>query len=328
MSPSPVIDESCNEYTQRGDIASNKEIVFIFLIFLFVLAILYPEKMLRKQVLAEKSNYELAGVYLENMLRLEPNNIKLMLAAADVSLERGNLDLAEKLLEVLRKNDNPAIKKRLEKIEFKLFKTQLAHSNDAEYAAKKKQQLVKILNQVAQQHLFDKKDALLWYRNATALSQKKAAKIFLESLVEKLSQKEDPSAKEWMISAWTLYADEGNYKKAAEILEQLVKIDPSYRDILAQVRAAAGDFTQSADLYMLLYRTSGSYERKKEYLLKAIEALKDGKMYDEAVALIQRYENDYLHDEAMVQKLIKYYLSMNKIEAAQKLSLKLLEKDQ
>jgi len=355
MSPSPVIDERYDNYAQRNEIASNREILLIFLIFLFVLAILYPEKMLRKQVLAEKSNYELTGVYLENMLRLEPDNTNLMLAAADVSLERGNLDLAEKLLDVLQKSDTSSIEKQLKKIQFKLIKTQIAQSSDPDYIAQKRKDLVKTIDKIAEEGLFDKKDALLWYRDALALSQKKAARIFLESIsgssdrnaleecaltragekaesrniacIEKLSRGKGPAAKKWMIAAWTLYADEGKYEKAAEILQRLVKIDPGYRDILAQMQSAAGRFSESADLYMLLYRSSSSYEHRKAYLIKAISALEDGKRYKEAVALAQHYEDDYLKDEAMTQRLIKRYLSMDNVKAARRLSLKLLERD-
>ena len=355
MSPLNVTEEREMLSPASREVATNGEILFLFAIFLFVLFLLYPKEMLQKQVLSEKSNYELTGVYLENMLRLDPGNTHLMLAAAAVSLERGNLDLSEKLLEVLRKSKDPEIRNNLEKIEYRLVEMQISYSHDPAYIVKKRKKLASIVANVAKEGRFEKKDALVWYRRALDVSQKKAALHFIESLsdtsdpdnleqcvylmvqpenrhrriacAEKLSLVDGKSAKKWLVAAWTLYAEEGNYKKAEEILERLVKIDPSYRDILAETRRAAGRFSESADLFMLLYRNSGSEARKKEYLLKAIQALASGKLNSKAIALAHTYEAHYIDDEEMMQKLIKLYLSMGELEAARALSLKLMERE-
>jgi len=355
MSQSPANDEDINLYKKPKDVATNREIFFIFFIFAFVLYVIYPEKMLQKQVLSEKSNYELTGVYLENMLRLDPDNTQLMFAAAKVSLERGNLDLSEKLLQVLRKSNDTSIAKKLEKLEYRLIETQITYSNSSIYTVKKKKLLSKIITRVAEKHLFEKKDALVWYRRAIKFSQNSIALTFIESLsdsndpndleqciymmiqpenrnkriacAEKLSQYDGKTTKKWLVAAWTLYSQEGDYIKSIEILDKLVKIDPSYRNILAETRRAAGRFVESSDLYMLLYQNSNSYERKKEYLLKAILALSSGKLNHKAIALAHKYESNYINDEKMMQKLIKLYLSMGELEAARVLTLKMMERE-
>jgi len=355
MSQLSATDEYMELYKKPKEVATNREILFIFLIFLFVFYVIYPEKMLQKQVLSEKSNYELTGVYLENMLRLDPGNTKLMYAAAKVSLEQGNLDLSEKLLQVLQKSDDSSIQKKLEKLEYRLIELQITYSHDPIYITKKKKILSKIIVRVEQKQLFEKKDALIWYRRALALSQNKVALSFMEALsdsndpsdleqcvymmiqpenrykriecAEKLSHFDGKSTKKWLVAAWTLYTQEGNYNKAIEILERLVKIDPSYNDILAETRRAAGKFVESSNLYILLYRNSSSYERKKEYLLKAIFALSSGKLNHKAVSLVQKYEINYINDDEMLQKLIKLYLSMDELEAARILTLKMMKRE-
>jgi tetratricopeptide (TPR) repeat protein len=355
MSQLNANDKYDNLYSKPKEVVNNREIFFIFIVFVFVFYMIYPEKMLQKQVLSEKSNYELTGVYLENMLRLDPDNTKLMLAAAKVSLERGNLDLCEKLLQVLRKSNDSSVKNSLEKLEFRLIETQIQHSNNPKYIAKKREMLSAIVKRVYEKKLFDKKDALVWYRRAITLSQNKIALNFIKSLsdsndpkdleqcvyimiqpenrykriecAEKLSHFDGKYTKKWLVAAWTLYVQERDYKKAIEILERLVKIDSSYKTILAETKYAAGQFVESSKLYMVFYKNSNSYERKKEYLLKAILALSSGKLNSKAVELAQKYEDNYLNDDKMMQKLIKLYLSMSELKAARKLSLKMMKSE-
>jgi len=356
MSPSYATRKRKEKSVVPEAVATNGELFFVFLIFAFVLFLLFPKEMLQKQVLSEKSNYELTGVYLENMLRLDPDNRKLMLAAAKVSMERGNLDLSEKLLQVLRKNDDPSTRNALEMATYRLVQMQIEYSRSPDYIAQKRKRLATIVKRVAEKKYFDKKEALLWYRRALDTSQKKIALHFIESLsdsndpasleqcvymmiqpenrhkriacAEKLSQYGGTSAKKWLVAAWTLYAQEGDYKKAVDILEKLVKIDPSYRDKLAETRRAAGRFVDASNLYLLLYRKSDSPERKKEYLYKAIQALASGKLNHKAVQLAQKYEGNYLGDDKMMEKFIKLYLSMGELKAARALSLKMMEQEQ
>jgi tetratricopeptide (TPR) repeat protein len=144
---------------------------------------------------------------------------------------------------------------------------------------------------------------------------------------EKLSNFDGKYTKKWLVAAWTLYVQERDYKKAIEILERLVKIDSSYKTILAETKYAAGQFVESSNLYIVFYKNSNSYERKKEYLLKAILALSSAKLNSKAVALAQKYEDNYLNDDKMMQKLIKLYLSMSELKAARKLSLKMMKSE-
>lgn len=359
MSQYPVNEnnqkKSLSKYGKGNQVVSIWEIVFLFGIFAFVLYILYPKEMLHRQVLSEKSNYELTGVYLQNMLRLEPSNTKLMLATVDVSLERGNLELTEKLLSVLEQENNPDIEKKLKWQKVKLLEAQIDKSFNPKYAAQKKKEIIRIIHVVAKKHLFGKKDALLWYREAVNMHMKDESIQFIKSLEKyddpigleecvytltepkyreerinctiKLIKRGGKNTKKWLVTAWRLYTDNGNYKKAVEILEKLSKIDASYQEELAKAKSASGEFRQASEHYMRLYEKSTSYEGKKHYLLRAIDSLREGKYYNDAVSIGQKFEDMYLKDDDMTQKLIKRYLSMGKIGAARDLSAKILNKE-
>ena len=353
MSLYDVGEEIAEIHAGHKEIASTREILFIFSIFVFILFILYPKAMLHKQVLAEKSNYELTGVYLENMLRLEPENVDLMFAAADASLQNGNYDLAEKLISVLRKSDNMQIAKELELLNYKLLKILIEHSSDPVFIEKRKIEMLNIIYHVSEKKLFDKDNAFIWYRNAMDFSEKELALEFLKPLCEiddhfaleqcvymavqpqnrhmriqctkKLIRIDKKESKKWLGILYTFYVEDKDYKNALDTLERLVKIDSGFKEELARMEAVAGNFVKSSNLYISFYENADDYKSKKRYLLEAVRVLVTGEMNDRAVKLAQRYEDNYLKDEEMSTKLIKLYLSMDRLEAAKKLSVKLLK---
>ena len=70
-------------------VATYKELIFTFIVFSIILIVLYPKDLLKEQILAEKSNYDLSMLYLENLLDHDPNNESLMLILAEQSLRTG-----------------------------------------------------------------------------------------------------------------------------------------------------------------------------------------------------------------------------------------------
>ena len=120
----------------RAEIASNKEILFIFAIFTFILYILYPGDMQRKQVLAEKSNYALTTIYLKDMLRLEPKNRDLLFATLRVSLKSGNIDLSKNLISILEEVSDTEEKKELYLYKFKLLEKEKSNTQNQQEITK------------------------------------------------------------------------------------------------------------------------------------------------------------------------------------------------
>ena len=97
---------------ERLEVMSYSGILGVFLLFALVLYLLYPKEMLEQNVLKESSNYDLTEIYLENMLRQDPDNTELMIALANTAIESGNIDLATRLLKVLETSKDEAVLKR------------------------------------------------------------------------------------------------------------------------------------------------------------------------------------------------------------------------
>ena len=339
----------------RTEVATFKEIFFIFAIFAFILYILYPEDMLRKQVLKEKSNYALTAIYLEYMLKLDPKNSELLLAAAKVSLKNGNIDLSQELMVVLEKSSDNTIQDKLLIVKYKVLQAQKNRVKNSEEVTKIDKQMSKLLNNIAKKGLFEKKNALLWYNHAIALSQKESALLFLKPLyktgdiyalqqcvylaikqkdkedrlycIDALAKKKSNTSTQWLIASYHIHKDEGDSKKSIEILHEIIKLDPSYKKELADLQLSVGNFEMSSQVYLSLSQYSVNRESQKMYLFKAIQALQQGGLKKEAIALAQEHEEQYLSNDDIVQDFIKLYLSMDALEAARTLSVKLLNKE-
>lgn len=335
----------------RADIGSNKEIFSLFIIFALILYFIYPDKILKKQALKEKSNYALASLYLENMLRLDSSNVELLFAAVTANLGEGRLDLAKKLMGVLEKATGGKKRARVNLLQYKLYI--LEKQRDEKRSKQIEQKMKKLLNKVAKRGEFGEKYAFVWYKYALALSQKEDALSFLKPLykrgdpnaleqcvylstdlnrtkeksycTKRLINLDDNRSAKWLEVAYIMYMQSEEYPQAISILKKLVKLDKSYNDELARVELMQEHFQVSADIFMQLYKKSPNKEMGKKYLMKAIQSLLDGKMVDSAVALIKKNEDKYLQDDAMMEQFLKYYLAFDRVAMARELSLKLLK---
>ncbi|MDQ7066894.1 MAG: hypothetical protein Q9M40_02205 [Sulfurimonas sp.] len=87
-------------------VITYKELIFTFLMFSVILIVLFPKDILKEQILAENSNYDLSMLYLKNLLKHSPEDESLMLILAEQSLRSGKRDLSLRLLELLLQSKN------------------------------------------------------------------------------------------------------------------------------------------------------------------------------------------------------------------------------
>jgi len=338
----------------RIKVITYPEIIFIGMIFLFVLYVLYPGKTQLKLILEEKTNYELTSVYLENMLRIDPDNIDLILATIKVSIDKGNLDLADNLMNVLKKSDKIDIQKEMNLLNFRLLEEKNKKSLIEDEIKNNKLLMIRILKRTAQEGMFFEKDALIWHDAAIYFKENESAWLFLKPLYEKkdlqalkkcayldstMAYRKDKlycletlgefkNSEQWLNAAYAMYIEDGNNEKALEIIKKLSNINPKYQDELARMQQLSGNLRESADIYILLSSYNDEAKKKKYYLSKAIEIMVGGSLNSDAVALMQKYEDDYIDDDEFMQYFISLYLSMNELESARKLSIKLLTKEE
>jgi len=346
MSRSPVTD-------YRADIASNKEIIFIFIVFATVLYFIYPSDILKEQAMKEKSNYALSTIYLENMLQLDPHNEELLFAAVAADLGSGKVDLAKNLIGVLTESLKPKDRYKLSLLQYKIYMIDLQAVGDQNQSNKIKKKMEKLINKVSQSGEFQEKNSFLRYRYALALAQKEAALSFIKPIyengdkyaleqcvylandlnktqekiycTEQLVKADHNQSKKWLESAYIIYTESKNTKLAYATLKKLAQKDPKYLDELARVELREKDYEESSKTFIFLYEHSLDKDKKDYYLLKAIQVLIDGNKIDNAVALMKQYEDIYLKDDEMMNIFIKRYLGMERLRDAQDLSLKLMK---
>lgn len=297
------------------------EIAFIFFVFVFVLAILYPKGQLQDKVLAEKSNYTLTATYLENMLRTDPENTKLLLAATDIAIERGRNDLARYLLEIFRKHPRPRFAPKIALLRYRL---QTSTESNATLREKRARDWI---DRVASTRRFDAKTARLWFDEAIAHKRPEAAAIFFDALWPTLRTHTTftDATKRLLDTAWTLFASLHRYDKAAAVLDLLARHDPSYLPRSASMFAAAGMYDKAAARYIRLAKKAPHDTRKRRYLLEAMRNYASAGEKTRAVALAKAYLPLFLRRDESAETLIRFLLSIGEVSQARAVALELLE---
>lgn len=337
----------------RADIASKKEITFIFVVFATVLYFIYPSDILKEQAMKEKSNYALSAIYLENMLQLDPDNEELLLAVVSANLHSGKIELSKKLLSVLQGSVKPEDRYKLDILKYKIYRLEQQNTQDKNKSIELSKDMEKLLKRVTTKGKFQKKNATLWYRYALELDQKEAALSFIKPVYEqgdkyaleqciylaselnntkekiyctqKLVTADLNQSKKWLESAYVMYTESGDEKQAYKILKKLAKKDSKYLDDLARAELREKEYEKSSKRFMVLYKHSSDKEKKDYYILAAIQALIDGNKIDKAVALMKAHEEIYLKDEKMMNIFLKKYLAIQRLQDAQALSIKLMK---
>jgi len=341
---------TANEY--RVDIASVKEILFIFVTFTIILYFIYPDEMQKEQVLTEKSNYALAAIYLENMLRLDPKNTDLMFASIEADLENGKIKLAKKMIDIIKNSTDKNSIKKLQFLQFKLYIITRNRETDEKKRKKIESTMIESIIWIANRGDFEKKHAFLWYRYAMSLDQHRAALKFLKpiyesgeisalrectylanelklddiklSCIKSLTNSDINNTKKWLFELYSIYVASNNMKKAIDVMRRLAKIDLIYKEQLASLEFNEGMYKESSETFISLYNSVSDVEKRREYLASAIQVLIDGDMKDEVIKLIHKYEDIYIYDDSMMQKFIKLYMGMDRLKEARRLSIKLL----
>lgn len=86
-------------------IIKNYEIFFIFVLFLFIMYIIFPEKSIIKYSLNERTNLNLAEMYLENISNKYPERNDISVALLQLYIKEKKYFKARELIEKLKRNN-------------------------------------------------------------------------------------------------------------------------------------------------------------------------------------------------------------------------------
>ena len=326
------------------------EAFILGMVFIFILYILYPKDTLYKQVLSEKNNYDLTAVYLENMVRLDPTNKELILALVKTSIRDGEVDLALKMINILSKDKSSDNQKEILKYKFSILKLKYFSTNEKQFQEKILKEMKTLLNNLIKDKIYNDEDIEFWYESSKEFSLNHSALYFLQILVKKSKKQSlyeecfyiSDSIKDekihsecliklqkldskWIKKAYYIAINKNDKKQIFSILTEMSRKSIYWKEELAKFYLSEKNYQKSSDLYMQIFKKVSKYEKKKKYIIKAIEALRYANMLDEASSLAKKYEQNYYKDKNMSSYIIKLYLNASKLEDAKRVSIKRLK---
>lgn len=336
------------------EVVSYIEAVLVFLVFTFVLYVLYPKNMLEKQVLSESRNYDLTAIYLENMLRIEPENETLMLALLKASIKSGKYDLSLKMADLLQKDADAQLSRELMSFRFEALKVKYFSTNEKRYQAEVKMQISDFLTKVINEQHYDDDNLEYWYKGSREFSLNNPALFFLYRLLEReeksvwleecfyistdlkdqkmqteclarLRKIDINRYDEWTQQAYYLAVQEGEIERALALLREMASRSVRWRKELAKFYVELKRYKEGSAEYMLLYKGAKIAGDRKAYLIKALQALQYGALMEEATLLARKYERLYYKDEVMSRMFIKLYLAAEKLDDAKRVSIQRLK---
>ncbi len=345
---------SSSDANKSLEVVSYVEALFIFIIFAAVLFVLYPKDMLQKQVISESSNYDLTAIYLQNMLRLEPENRTLTLALLKSSLKSGKYDLALKMIELLKSNADETLKKELTKYRFEALKVKYFSTNEARFHVEIRTEMSLLFNSVIAERSYLNEELEYWYKGSREFSLHQSALFFLYRLLEreertqwleecfylssdlkdekmqgeclsKLRKLDEHEYEKWTQQAYYIALGAGETERAVGLLKDMALRSKKWHLELAKYYLELKRYKASSDEYMLLYKSAKVYKEKTGYFMKALEALQYGSLMEEAADLARRYEALYYKDKKMSRRLIKLYLAAGKLDDAKRVSIERLK---
>lgn len=338
-------------------VATYKEIVIGFIVFVLILIILYPKDMLSKQVLSEQSNYGLSVLYLKNMLKNDPSNEALMLSLAKQAYLAKKKDLSFELLELLRNSKNKQTRAKAYKLSYKIAKEDyfyLKKKHQTQALSKKYAQLRQIFSTIITKHFYTQDEVEKLYKESQFLNDKENEYHLVQELLAQrphdiqllqdayylslalqeygasmhyldlLSTEDKTAKKRWLNEKYFLLMKHYSNKEAENYLIAHAQSSQYWRERLINFYLQHKQYKKAAQIYMNEFHSASTREEQRELWLQALRTLQAGGELKAAVHLGHRYENYFLRDKKARMALLKLYISANDVKKANRLSQKIL----
>ena len=335
---------------KRRYVVRYTEVAAIVVAFSLLLVVLFPKNFIYKQVLEEKSNYDLTVAYLRNMLKRDPNNSALLLALIDAALRQGNIDLGLRLSDALRNSPDPTVRRRLLELRYRMLKARYAKLDRTCPEAKGIEQTLRKLYdriypqvskedtavwyaegiwlraypqalRLARRYVADHPKATVWWRRIFYLAQKLGDRKLRSEALTKLTALDRAQRKRWVMEAYREAMQAGNYKEAQAWLARLDANDPKVWELRAQTAIATKDFDEAGRWYAVLYE----HTHAARWFKLAAQMQRDAGRYDEAIAFVRRYESRFVDDAAMRRWIVRFYLAADRPDEAARFSETILK---
>jgi len=344
--------------SEKSYVVTYKELVFTFVVFSMILFVLFPKDLLKEQILAENSNYDLSMLYLKNLLQHSPEDESLMLILAEQSLRSGKKDLSIRLLDLLLTSENKQHRFKATLLSYELKKEDYYYLKEYKAQKKQKQELRLLFFNIYHHKMYDDSEIQRWHDESLFVGNSSSTYFFTQKLLQddkkniglleeayylsiKLRKPKDSlmyirllakydktRTNKWLLDEYNMYVNYKQYNKAEYFLKKQAKSgSPKWRTRLADFYLMRKSFSKASNIYIELFKDSDNYKTKRHYFYKATGALQAGSRFKRTARLAHRYERYYLRDKSARQYILKLYISTGNLEYAASLSKKILRRE-
>ncbi len=335
---------------KREFVVTNLEIFLLFFSFLGILFLLFPKESLQKQVLAEKSNFDLTAIYLKNLMKLNPEDNELILVMAKTLYQQKKYDLAINLLKILNDNPDKKISQDATLLHIKINNTRLKVEKDSSILQKIKDENSKLLKSVIYNKYIDKNSSKTLYHAAITSGDKTSALKFNRNILDFVKGEERIK---WFKNYHYLASDLNEVKEDIYALKILTKEDKNEskmwlnsliplldknidlenlasdlsldKEALANLYILKNRKNRAILIYKQLHYDEKNLEKREKLFIKLIDMYKASNNTASAAKFAKVYENEYKKNSHMTNILLKLYLEANRADFAKDLSLKIIK---
>ena len=278
-------------------VVEYKELVFIFVVFVFIFFALFPKDLLKEQILSKDNDYELSMTYLKNLIIHDPTNESLRLILAKKAIQKGDLPLANKLLQALQLSQNTKIANEALLLGYEVQKQRYFQTKDKNLQAQLYPQIKRMFNQIFALKLYDT-NYKKWYEDATFLGHTHARLFFIAKLIEKeptnikllrdgyyiATQAHNAQLQEeylnrllvydtlnkskWALAKYYFLLQHNRYDQAQQLLESFAQEDTKFKKLLADFYLMRQHYDNAATTYEELLNDATTYKQKNTFSKK------------------------------------------------------------
>jgi len=292
---------------------TNREIFSFILIVLFGMILVFPKGKLERLIFEENSNITLSNMYLESLVKVNPDpSLKLLIAERYIKI--GEDKKAIKHLDDLEKSNDPDILGKAKFLRYSLLKRKF-FSKDVSLEEKEylRNQMKSILEE-SYKSMIDVKELEKEYKEALSMEfQDLAYKIAIRISHIK------PKDIYWLKESYKLAIMLKDYDNAIRFLQKLVILDKensfNYNKEIVNVYMAKKDFYGLSNYLEYLYKTDSV---NKYYWVKELLNLYGyQKQYGKTISLLEQlYKTDAQNKDLWLKQLTDLYLYQKQYEKA------------
>ncbi|WP_299238424.1 tetratricopeptide repeat protein [Sulfurihydrogenibium sp.] len=292
---------------------TNREIFGFILIVLFNMILVFPKGKLERLIFEEDSNITLSNMYLESLVKVNPDpSLKLLIAERYIKI--GEEKKAIRHLDDLEKSNDPDILGKAKFLRYSILKQKFFSKNVSLEEKEYLRHQMKAILEESYKSMIDVKELEREYKEALSMEfQDLAYKISIKILRIK------PKDIHWLKESYKLAIMLKDYENAIRFLQKLVILDKensfNYNKEIVNVYKARKDFYGLSNYLEYLYKTDSA---NKYYWAKELLNLYSyQKQYGKAISLLEQlYETDTKNKDLWLKQLTDLYLYQKQYEKA------------